>query len=665
MKISAKILVGFVCLIAIMAALSAVMIVEIKSIGDGFKSYRSLALETNHAGRVQANLLTSRLGVKGFLISPAPETIEAVKQRAQATLDLVKELRENVKTDDKRQIADEMISAVQTYLATFQEIISLQSSYVTKVSEGLAHTGPQIEKELTAIMKSAMEDGDATASYYAGLLLRELMMVRLNVSKFLTNHLDVDYQNVLSSVKSFNADQQALSRELLNPDHRTGLSNVNSLMGQYEKAFGEVYSIITQRNDKVVNTLDKIGPKVANDIEELKLAVKAAQDKLGPEVEATVDFSSNLSLYASIAAAFIGLLIAFVMGRGISKPIMHMTQTMTRLAEGDLETNVPGLERKDEIRDMGEAVQVFKDNAIEVKRLEEESKKAEERAKVEKKAAMEKLASDFEASVGQVVQGVLDSAQTVKSSAQSMAANAEQTTQQSSNVAAAAEQSAVNVQTVASASEELSASITEISSQVTSSTQIASDAVEEANRTHDTIEGLVRSAERIGDVVKIITDIAEQTNLLALNATIEAARAGDAGKGFAVVASEVKNLANQTANATSEISSQIASIQGATKEASVAVEGIGRTIGHMNEITLTISSAVEEQQASTSEIASNVQQVASGTKEVTVNISEVNQAANETGKAAKSILDVSGHLDEQSHDLQREVSNFILQVREG
>lgn len=665
MKISARIIIGFVSIIAIMVVLSGFMIYEMRVIGDGFKTYRGLALQTNQAGRVQANLLTARLNVKNFIISATPETIKAVNDRIHVTLELTRELRTFVNTPEKQKLADDMLVSLETYLATFKDVTDLQAERDNKVLNGLDVIGPKIEKSITQIMKSAMQDGDAQASYQAGLLLRELLLARLYATKYLVNNDDQSYKRVLTELKSLAENKTQLLNELQNPERRRLATEAISLVADYEKTFKAVHDIIAERNDKISNTLDKIGPKVANDIEEMKLEVKKAQDTLGPEMEAMVHTNTLISLFVSVGAALFGLLVAFFMGRGIARPVIGMTDCMKSLAEGDLETDVPGLNRKDEIRDMGEAVQVFKDNAIEVKRLEEESKRAEERAMVEKKAAMEQLANDFEASVGKVVQGVLESAQTVKTSAQGMAANAEQTTQQSSNVAAAAEQSAVNVQTVASASEELSASITEISSQVSSSTKIASDAVDEANRTHDTIEGLVKSAERIGDVVKIITDIAEQTNLLALNATIEAARAGDAGKGFAVVASEVKNLANQTAKATSEISAQIASIQGATQEASVAVEGIGRTIGHINEITLTISSAVEEQQASTSEIASNVQQVASGTTEVTQNISQVNKAANDTGMAAKSILDVSGHLGDQSNDLQREVSNFILKVREG
>jgi len=179
------------------------------------------------------------------------------------------------------------------------------------------------------------------------------------------------------------------------------------------------------------------------------------------------------------------------------------------------------------------------------------------------------------------------------------------------------------------------------------------------------VQSLAGAANKIGEVVSLITDIAEQTNLLALNATIEAARAGDAGKGFAVVASEVKNLANQTAKATEEISTQISGIQDANANAVGAIQRIGSTISDINEIASTIAAAVEEQGAATQEIACNVEQAANGTSEVNTNISGVTAAVSETGHAADEILSASGELSQQSEVLKTEVDQFLVQVRAG
>ena len=357
--------------------------------------------------------------------------------------------------------------------------------------------------------------------------------------------------------------------------------------------------------------------------------------------------------------------IGFFFARSITTPISRMTDSMGVLADGNLEVQIPSQDRTDEIGEMAAAVQVFKDNAIEVKRLEEEQKANEERQAREKREMMLKMADDFESSVGGVVNSVSSASTEMQSSATALSATAEETSKQSTTVAAASEQASANVQTVASAAEELSSSISEISRQVAQSTQISATAVAEVEGANEQVQGLADAANKIGEVVALITDIADQTNLLALNATIEAARAGEAGKGFAVVASEVKNLANQTAKATEEISNQIGGIQTATQDAVHAIGSIGGIISQMNEIASTIAAAVEEQGAATQEIARNVEQASQGTAEVSSNISGVQAAAGETGESASQMLGAADELSQQSERLRAEVDRFLNNIRSG
>ena len=297
----------------------------------------------------------------------------------------------------------------------------------------------------------------------------------------------------------------------------------------------------------------------------------------------------EMGIIAVILVAMIG--VALLMARSITRPINGMSESMRSLAGGNLNAEVPGVGRGDEIGQMADAVEVFKSNAIEQKRLEEESKQASQRAEAEKRKAMQEVADNFEASVKSVVDIVSHTATEMQATAKSMSAAADQTEQQASSAAGASEEASGNMQTVASAAEELTASIEEIGRQVNRSSETANRAVDNARATNAKVEGLVEAAQKIGDVVKLIQDIAEQTNLLALNATIEAARAGEAGKGFAVVANEVKSLATQTAKATEEISSQIGEIQGATTDAASAIKSIGETVEQINDIASSISAA--------------------------------------------------------------------------
>jgi methyl-accepting chemotaxis protein len=390
------------------------------------------------------------------------------------------------------------------------------------------------------------------------------------------------------------------------------------------------------------------------------LAVAWTLDALNAEVSGAM--WKQVAAGVVVVIVLISMLV-FSLGRTVTNPIKVITRTMASLAAGDVSAQVPDRHRRDEIGGMADAVQVFKDNAIAKLRLEEEQAMAHQRVEGEKRQGMLEMADRFERSVKEVVDGVSSSATEMQATAQQMSATAEETSRQSANVAASSDEATTNVQTVAATTEELSASISEIGRQVMQSAKIAANAVVEAETTNETVQGLAEAARKIGDVVKLINDIAGQTNLLALNATIEAARAGEAGKGFAVVAQEVKNLANQTAKATEEISQQITAVQEETTGAVGAIEKIRSIIGEVSDIATTISSAVEEQGASTQEIARSVQQAAKGTQDVNQNIEAVSKAAGETGSAAGQVLDASQEMSRQAEGLRGEVDRFLTEIR--
>ncbi|HMM89941.1 methyl-accepting chemotaxis protein [Bradyrhizobium sp.] len=367
-----------------------------------------------------------------------------------------------------------------------------------------------------------------------------------------------------------------------------------------------------------------------------------------------------------LAVLGIGLVagsIAWMIGRSISRPLGQLGARMQDLAEGRLDGEIPGLGRGDEIGAMAATVQIFKDNAVRMRGLETKEAEVQARAEAERRAAMESIAGDFERSVTGIVRSVSTAAAGMQTTAQSMTATASDATARAATVGAASQRSTDNVGTVASAAEELSSSVTEISRQVTRSAEIAAKAVSDAERTNATVGALSTGAEKIGEVVKLIHSIAAQTNLLALNATIEAARAGDSGRGFAVVASEVKALANQTAKATEEISSQVAAMQASTSEAVASIGGITETIAQMSEITVSISTAVEQQGGATREIARNIQSVAAGSNEISAHIGGVTTAAEATGLAASDVLASARELDTQSGMLRSAVDDFLVKVR--
>ena len=378
-------------------------------------------------------------------------------------------------------------------------------------------------------------------------------------------------------------------------------------------------------------------------------------------------FVYNAKLIIGISAALFFTIggVSILIGRGISKPLGNITESMDRLAGGDKGIVVSYLDNSDEIGNLARALETFRLNAIKMGQLEKEQEEQKRRAAEERVALMNKMADDFERSVGDVVSTVSSAATEMQSSAKSMSAIADGTSQQSSAVAAAAEQASANVQTVASASEELNSSIGEINRRIVDSVKVAASCLSEAEATGSVMQSLSKSAEDIGNVVKLIEGIASQVNLLALNATIEAARAGDAGRGFAVVANEVKNLANQVGRAAQDITDQIGGIQSQTGQAVSTIKGITETIRHVNEISTAIAAAVEEQGAATKEISHSIQETAAGTSEVTRNASGLSQAAAETGAAASQLLQTAGQLSGEAETLRRVVDGFIATVRKG
>jgi methyl-accepting chemotaxis protein len=402
----------------------------------------------------------------------------------------------------------------------------------------------------------------------------------------------------------------------------------------------------------------------------LDISVQQLVDGVQSETNtSTWQARNEISLATTVMLALGGLTLVgsalFVwlyVGRNILRRIGRLQRSMQLLSDGDLESEIYRSSQHDEIAAMANSLQIFRESMIEARALGADQDK-DRIAKAERATRMEARIVEFETTVRGALDGLQSSANSMQSTAQSMSATADQSSALVSAVASAAEETSVNVQTVSSGTEQLSSSISEIGRQVVASAQIARKAVDEAGATDATMQGLAENAGRISVVVDLIQTIASQTNLLALNATIEAARAGEAGRGFAVVASEVKSLANQTAKATDEIRSQIASMQQVTTSAVGAIRNISNTISQINEVTTAIAAAVEQQGAATREIARNIQHAAGGTSEVSSNIIGVSTASTEAGSAASEVLNASGALRREADVLRSEIDAFLSNIR--
>ncbi len=368
------------------------------------------------------------------------------------------------------------------------------------------------------------------------------------------------------------------------------------------------------------------------------------------------------SLGAAGATAAMVALLAWLVARGITRPLAAATRATAAMAAGDLDAPVPGAERGDELGVLARALEAFRAQGLEKRRLEAAAA-ADRDSQNRRYQAMDRLTQDFGTTVSGVLAKLGSSAEEMRGAAGQMTDAAERTREDMASTARDAETSSQSLVTVAAATEELTASVGEIAHQVARAAESARAAAEQARGTDATVRGLSEAAGDISEVIRLISDIAGQTNLLALNATIEAARAGEAGKGFAVVANEVKALAAQTAQATSRIATQVAAIQGATGEAVQAVARVAEAINSADEVAAGIAAAVEEQGAATREIAGQVQNVARATDDATRAMRNASTAAQDTQATSRTVLASAGQVAGVSGTLRDEVDRFLAAIR--
>jgi methyl-accepting chemotaxis protein len=468
-----------------------------------------------------------------------------------------------------------------------------------------------------------------------------------------------------SEITKLNSLKSELADSIKNAQERTADTQINTKLSEILATANDYAALSAQAkvDPSAITRRNTLGPKISDLSDQIMTATSARQAVLGPQMMKVLSDSVNAAIATIVGVIVFGGIFAVVLANIIATPFARTTAMMEDVAAGNIDQVVDDTDRKDCVGRLRNALSVFINNALEMRRLEADAKSNEATAELTKRRTMDDLASQFETSVAHVVETLASAATELEATSETLNRTAEDTSNHSHSVARTADMSAHNVQTVAAASEEMSASISGISQQVNQAAQIAKSAEVKAAQTNTTVVALSAAAGKIGAVVSLISDIASQTNLLALNATIEAARAGEAGKGFAVVASEVKSLAEQTAKATDEISAQIGGVQIATQEAVQAIEGISATISEISQISASISVSVEEQMGAVREISRSSSDVAAATSEVSQAIGLVQQGSTETGAAAQQSLAAARELGQQAITLKREVDNFLIRVR--
>src|SRR6478672_5683244 len=383
-------------------------------------------------------------------------------------------------------------------------------------------------------------------------------------------------------------------RDVTNDVVARGIDGLSAIVPEYIGTLKSITDTIDLQNRIQA---EQVGPAEAAARLLLDRAIAVStelSDRATRDAAAGVAHANRIRLAVGLAVTLLLIGTAMFAAIAIGKPIRRIGEVLMRLANGNTSVAIPYTDRGDEIGDTARVAGIFKDNLLRIGAIEAEQNATEQRQLAERQSAMLALADTFEATIGEIVNAVSSTSAELQTAASTLTQTANVTQELTVVVASAAEQASSNVRAVSQAADEISASTGEISRQVHDSRDIAGQAVQQAQVTDRRITDLLDAASRIGDVVKLISDVAAQTNLRSLNATIEAARAGEAGRGFAVVAAEVKTLAQRTAEATKEISAQIAGIQTATRDSASALQDIGGTIGRLAEIAAAIAGAVEE-----------------------------------------------------------------------
>ena len=660
LRIRGRLYGGFGALVFIGIALAAIAVWQLDIIRAQVAALTLQSTNTIRAEEIATELQAIRRAVLRYAFDHDEKSMMEAQARLTKTAGLLEVAGKTTGSDQRRaafgEVAKDVEEIAKKRIALGDAINQMVAGRDLLFTEG---------DKMAADVQKFVEAAENTEFVHkANSLESKVLLVRVANWRFLATRDEKGLAIFKTNISKAHQQIAELEKANLPQNLAALLASVKAGVSKYSDAFEKTSTNLLLGDGLYYKVLAPVTVSAIERIDGVKDATGQMFKQTTADTENRIASTITVQDVVTGAATLFGLIIAFVIARGIIGPLSGLTSGMRELAAGNFGVVLPGLGRKDEVGDMAQAVETFKVKAEEKARMEAEAKATQDQiAARQRRADMIRIADDFESAVGEIIDTVSSASNELEASAGTLTSTAERTQGLTSVVAEASAQATSNVQSVASATEELSSSVNEIGRQVQESARMAGEAVNQARQTNDRVSELSMAASRIGDVVELINTIAGQTNLLALNATIEAARAGEAGRGFAVVASEVKALAEQTAKATGEIGQQISGIQTATQESVTAIKEISSTIQKLSEISSTIAAAVEEQGAATQEISRNVQQAARGTQGVSSNITDVQHGATETGSASSQLLAAAQSLSADSNRLRLEVGKFLSSVR--
>ncbi len=636
------------------AGFSLMVIVTAMATGTGWWSARTARLNMTEviaadmpllksANSVLSGLALARNEEQKFLLNSTLEPFDKAKAHIASIQKLLQGIMEKLHDADKKSQVKKALVLLDQYGSGLKTVVDL------RVQRGLTHE-QGLEGEL---LKAAQAVETVVAEQGLAELTVLMLICRHHEKEYLLRGDEAHLERIAERIQEFKEQMEMFG--MAGDD----IKNLGSLFETYFSGMSAIVDL-DDRTRQALATMDQVAAELEKSIALFADSARAGIDENGSAVLSGLAASqSRLILILGGACAlsiFIGLLITGSITRGIGRILVRLKDIAQ--GEGDLTRRIEVTSR-DELGELAKAFNLFVTKLHKI--ISDMADRAHE---------LDGQSSNLSKAAGEMSGGAED----MSDRSSSVAAAAEQMSSSMNSVAQASEQSSENITVVAAAAEEMSATINEIAQNTEETRQISNQAVGKTRQASTDIGELSSLAEVIGKVVETITGISEQTNLLALNATIEAARAGDAGKGFAVVANEIKELANQTTEATQEIKEKVDAIQGATGKAVMVVGEVTDIIVNVNEMLDGVAAAVEEQSVTTKEIASNVSQAALGIQEMTENVSQgsavaseiardiadVNQSLNDISTTSVSVNQGSSELNRMSEELNNTVVQFKI-----
>ncbi len=604
LQLSKRLAIGFTLILGIFLLVGFLSYSTITHMADGVVSYRGLARDTNLMGRVQANLLMVRMSVKDYPITGSDHDLQQYQEHWDDVVGFMATAQREIKTPERAALVDEADQAKINYNEAFQKIVVHNTQRNEIVNTILNVNGPASEKALSTILVSAERDGDMEAAYRAGLGLRSLLLARLYVMKYLETTGQAEVERVQKELADLDRELAELDGSLQNLERREQMMTTKTLMAAYAQAFQELVQVITERNDIIANQLDVLGPKIAGDLEKVKLDVMAEQDALGPALQAKSEQGVLVVIIASAVAVCVGIAMSLLLSRSV------LTQLGADPSEiADVTSNIAA-------GSLGIAFNT--------------------------RAPLRGVYKNMESMVGRLGQGMRE----VQSASENVAAGAEQLAGSAQSMSQGATEQAASVEEISSSMEEMNANIRQNAENATETERIALKAATDAQSGGDAVIKTVAAMKDIAEKISIIEEIARQTNLLALNAAIEAARAGEHGKGFAVVAAEVRKLAERSGTAASEISELSSSSVDVAEKAGQMLQIIVPDIQRTAELVQDIAAASNEQN--------------SGAEQINKAIQQLDNVVQQNASASEQMAATSQELSAQAQQMQQTMSFFRL-----